>query len=222
MKVHEYREMMRYLTRKPLSEREVELAYTDHMQKLNAPAPTQVASSEERVLDRKPFYQHPQQLIQDDIARPQVDDIPLYQGVEPGVAIQETMPTYVPPDMAPVMPQAPGLSDPQNRQIELATGGRVKFGEGSKLTGTDKTLEQNVKDDHKAFNDYRKSIGSPTIPLDNEYIRMWIRSRLNSGGPANKQTPKFIPMDLESVAFRLFKQNLDNLTIMKNKVFMIT
>jgi hypothetical protein len=46
MKVHEYREMMRYLTRKPLSDREVELAYTDHMQKLNAPAPMPVASNE--------------------------------------------------------------------------------------------------------------------------------------------------------------------------------
>jgi hypothetical protein len=46
MKVHEYREMMRYLTRKPLSDREVELAYTDHMQKLNAPAPMPVASGE--------------------------------------------------------------------------------------------------------------------------------------------------------------------------------
>ena len=89
---------------------------------------------------------------------------------------------------------------------------RVEYSEGSKLTGTDKTLEQNIKQDHKAYNDYRKSIGSPTIPLDNEYIRMWIRSRLSSGGPANKQTPKFIPMDLESVAFRLFQDNLDNLT----------
>jgi hypothetical protein len=49
MKVHEYREMMRYLTRKPLSDREVELAYTDHMQKLNTPAPMPVASGEERV-----------------------------------------------------------------------------------------------------------------------------------------------------------------------------
>jgi len=47
MKVHEYREMMRYLTRKPLSDREVELAYTDHMQKLNAPAPMPVASGEQ-------------------------------------------------------------------------------------------------------------------------------------------------------------------------------
>ena len=49
MKVHEYREMMRYLTRKPLSDREVELSYTDHIQKLNAPAPMPVASGEERV-----------------------------------------------------------------------------------------------------------------------------------------------------------------------------
>ena len=144
MKVHEYREMMRYLTRKPLSDREVELAYTDHIQKLNTPATMQVASDEERVLDRQPFYQHPQQLIKDDIARPQVDDIPLYQGVEPGIAIQETMPTYVPPDMAPVMPQAPGLPDPQYRQIELAEGGRAEFADGTRLSFEEK--QKTLKD----------------------------------------------------------------------------
>ena len=89
---------------------------------------------------------------------------------------------------------------------------RVGYSEGSKLTGTDKTLEQNIKQDHKAYNDYRKSIGSPTIPLDNEYIRMWIRSRLSSGGPANKQPQKIIPLNLESVAFKLFQDKLDNLS----------
>ena len=62
---------------------------------------------------------------------------------------------------------------------------RVGYNEGSKLTGTGKTLEQNIKDDHKAFNDYRKSIGQPTIPLDNAFIRMWQRTRLNSGGRVN-------------------------------------
>ena len=195
---------MDYLTRKPITTQDIELAQSRFQQ--------QEASDEQRVLNRQPFYQEPQQLIQDDSASPQVDGIPLYQGVKPGVAIQETMPTYVPPDMAPVTPSAPGVPDPQFRQIELAKGGRVKFNEGSKLTGTDKTLEQNIKEDHKAYNDYRKSIGSPTIPLDNEYIRMWIRSRLNSGGPVKNQAPKVIPMDLESVAFRLFQDNLDNLS----------
>jgi hypothetical protein len=195
MKIHQYREMMRYLTRKPTPK-----------------AATQVASGKERVLYKEPFYQQPQQLIQDDIARPQVDNIPLYQGVQPGVAIEETMPTYVPPNMSPVTPSAPGVPDPQFRQIELATGGRVNFNEGSKLTGTDKTLEQNIKQDHKAYNDYRKSIGSPTVPLDNEYIRMWIRSRLNSGGPANKDQQKIIPLNLDSVAFKLFQDKLDNLS----------
>jgi hypothetical protein len=74
-------------------------------------------------------------------------------------------------------------------QLQLADGGRANFSEGSKLTGTDKTLEQNIKSDHKAFNDYRKSIGQSTIPLDNEYIRMWIRTRLSEGGRAgNKDT----------------------------------
>jgi hypothetical protein len=118
----------------------------------------------------------------------------------------------LPKNPIPNMPSAPGIPDPQFRQIELADGGRVNFSEGSKLTGTDKTLEQNIKDDHKAFNDYRKSIGQPIIPLDNDFIKMWQRTRLNSGGSVKKETPKFIPMDLESVAFRLFGNNLDNLT----------
>jgi len=109
-------------------------------------------------------------------------------------------------------PETEVAPDPQFRQIELATGGRVNFNEGSKLTGTNKTLEKNIRDDHKAFNDYRKSIGSPTIPLDNEYIRMWIRSRLNSGGPVKKETQKIIPLNLESVAFKLFQDKLDNLS----------
>ncbi len=109
-------------------------------------------------------------------------------------------------------PETEVAPDPQFRQIELATGGRVNFNEGSKLTGTDKTLEKNIRDDHKAFNDYRKSIGSPTIPLDNEYIKMWIRSRLNSGGPVKKETQKIIPLNLESVAFKLFQDKLDNLS----------
>jgi hypothetical protein len=68
------------------------------------------------------------------------------------------MPTYVPPDMSPVTPSAPGLPNPQDRQIELATGGRAELKDGT------------------------------------------------------KEPPKFIPMDLESVAFRLFRENLDNLT----------
>jgi len=205
MSSYKRKEVMDYLTRKPLSEQELQIASNVNQQ-------MQVASNEERVLNRQPFYQEPKELVQDDSPSPQVDSIPLYQGVQPGVAIEERMPIYLPPDMAPVMPQVPGIPDPQNRQIELATGGRAKFGEGSKLTGTDKTLEQNIKDDHKAFNDYRKSIGSPTIPLDNEYIRMWIRSRLNSGGPANKQPQKIIPLNLESVAFKLFQDKLDNLS----------
>ena len=204
MSNYKRKEVFDYLTRKPVTTQDIELAKSRFQ--------TQATSGEERVLYKEPFYQQPQQLIQDDSASPQVDDIPLYQGVQPGVAIEERMPTYVPPDMSPVTPSAPGLPDPQDRQIELATGGRVNFNEGSKLTGTDKTLEQNIKQDHKAYNDYRKSIGSPTVPLDNEYIRMWIRTRLNSGGPANKQPQKIIPLNLESVAFKLFQDKLDNLS----------
>jgi hypothetical protein len=130
--------------------------------------------------------------------------------VDPGMVVPPQ--DVLPKNPIPNMPSAPGIPDPQFRQLELANGGRVNFSEGSKLTGTDKTLEQNIKDDHKAFNNYRKSIGSPTIPLDNKYIQMWIRTRLSSGGSVKKETPKFIPMDLESVAFRLFQDNLDNLS----------
>jgi hypothetical protein len=130
--------------------------------------------------------------------------------VDPGMVVPPQ--DVLPKNPIPNMPSAPGIPDPQFRQLELANGGRVNFSEGSKLTGTDKTLEQNIKEDHKAFNDYRKSIGSPTIPLDNKYIQMWIRTRLSSGGSVKKETPKFIPMDLESVAFRLFQDNLDNLS----------
>ena len=204
MSNYKRKEVFDYLTRKPVTTQDIELAKS----RFQPPA----ISGEERMLYKEPFYQQPQQLIQDDIARPQVDDIPLYQGVQPGVAIEERMPTYVPPDMSPITPSAPGIPNPQDRQIKLAKGGRVNFNEGSKLTGTDKTLEQNIKQDHKAYNDYRKSIGSPTVPLDNEYIRMWIRTRLNSGGPANKQPQKIIPLNLESVAFKLFQDKLDNLS----------
>jgi hypothetical protein len=95
---------------------------------------------------------------------------------------------------------------------QLSDVERVNYSEGSKLTGTDKTLEQNIKDDHKAFNDYRKSIGQSIIPLDNAFIKMWQRTRLSNGGKVEERKSKAIPMDLESVAFRLFQDKLDNLS----------
>ena len=177
MKVHEYREMMRYLTRKPTTIQDMELAKT------------RIQPLATRIEQPETDYQKE---VQPDMVIPPQD--------------------ILPKNPEPVMPSAPGVPDPQFRQIELATGGRVNFNEGSKLTGTDKTLEQNIKDDHKAYNDYRKSIGSSTIPLDNKYIQMWIRSRLSSGGPANKQPQKIIPLNLESVAFKLFQDKLDNLS----------
>jgi hypothetical protein len=100
--------------------------------------------------------------------------------VDPGMVVPPQ--DILPKNPIPNMPSAPGIPDPQFRQFELANGGRVNFSEGSKLTGTGKTLEQNIKDDHKAFNDYRKSIGQSTIPLDNAFIKMWQRTRLSEGG----------------------------------------
>jgi hypothetical protein len=85
--------------------------------------------------------------------------VPLYTGTEPDI-----------------VPEA---------SVEQLETDRANFSEGSKLTGTDKTLEQNIKDDHKAFNDYRKSIGQSTIPLDNAFIKMWQRTRLSEGGRAD-------------------------------------
>jgi hypothetical protein len=158
MSNYKKKEVMDYLTRKPLSEQDLQMAYEAGQQTLDSIPETQVASGEERVLNRQPFYQNPPQLFEDDSVSPQVDGIPLYQGVKPGVAIEERMPIYLPPDMAPVMPQVPGIPDPQFKQIELATGGRAELKDGT------------------------------------------------------KEPPKFIPMDLESVAFRLFRENLDNLT----------
>jgi hypothetical protein len=46
---------------------------------------------------------------------------------------------------------------------------------------------------------------------DPRYYKMGGRVNYQDGG-SSKTPPKFIPMDLESVAFRLFKENLDNLT----------
>jgi hypothetical protein len=158
MSNYKKKEVMDYLTRKPLSEQDLQMAYEAGQQTLDSIPETQVASGEERVLNRQPFYQNPPELFEDDSASPQVDSISLYQGVKPGVAIEERMPIYLPPDMAPVMPQVPGIPDPQYRQLELATGGRAELKDGT------------------------------------------------------KEPPKFIPMDLESVAFRLFRENLDNLT----------
>jgi hypothetical protein len=156
-----------------------------------------------RTLDQEPF-------VWEQVQNTSVPETDYQTEVDPGMVIPPQ--DVLPKNPIPNMPSAPGIPNPQFRQLELANGGRVNFSEGSKLTGTGKTLEQNIKDDHKAFNDYRKSIGQSTIPLDNDFIKMWQRTRLSSGGSVKKETPKFIPMDLESVAFRLFQDNLDNLS----------
>ena len=65
---------------------------------------------------------------------------------------------------------------------EKANGGRIGYKDGSKLTDTGTTLEESVIQDHKDYNDFRKSVGQNPIPLDSEFIRMWQRTRLNTGG----------------------------------------
>jgi hypothetical protein len=115
--------------------------------------------------------------------------VPLYTGTEPDILddsnTQRETGNYTPfpNDMPIVSPKE--IQNQPYEQLELADGGRANFSEGSKLTGTDKTLEQNIKEDHKAFNDYRKSIGQSTIPLDNAFIKMWQRTRLSEGGRAD-------------------------------------
>jgi len=159
MSSYKRKEVMDYLTRKPVTTQDIELART-RIQTPVTPTPIQATSGE-----------GPETDYQTEVAPEMV------------VPPQDVLPK----NAEPVMPSAPGIPNPQNRILELATGGRVNFNEGSKLTGTGKTLEQNIKDDHKAFNDYRKSIGQPTIPLDNAFIRMWQRTRLSEGGRADFQ-----------------------------------
>jgi hypothetical protein len=143
MSNYKRKEVMDYLTRKPVTTEDIELART-RIQIPVTPLPMPVASNEERVLNTQPFYQEPKELVQDDSPSPQVDSIPLYQGVQPGVAIQETMPIYLPPDMAPVMPQVPGLPNSQFRQVELAEGGRAEFADGTRLSFEEK--QKTLKD----------------------------------------------------------------------------
>jgi tetratricopeptide (TPR) repeat protein len=135
--------------------------------------------------------------------------VPLYTGTEPDILddsnTQRESSVYkqFPNEMPIVSPKE--IQNQPYEQLQLADGGRANFSEGSKLTGTDKTLEENIKSDHKAFNDYRKSIGQSTIPLDNEYIRMWIRTRLNEGGRVSfKKGGKVIENDY---LFNFMKEN---------------
>jgi hypothetical protein len=123
MKVHEYREMMRYLTRKPLSDREVELAYTDHMQKLNSQAPMPATSGEGPETD----YQTE---VQPNMVVPPQDVLP--KGAEP------------------VMPFAPGIPNPQDRILDLADGGRIELAGGSVAKSTkNKLIDDFLKEELK-------------------------------------------------------------------------
>jgi hypothetical protein len=71
--------------------------------------------------------------------------------------------------------------------------------------------------DASNFRDFLQSIGRNPQDIENIFRRnelaMARGGRVNyQDGGSSKTPPKFIPMDLESVAFRLFKDNLDNLT----------
>lgn len=121
MSNYKKKEVMAYLTRKPVTSEDIKIAASS------------IQSSEERLIQQQPFYQQTPELVQDDIARPQTGSIPLYQNVQPGIAIQETLPTYAPPDMAPTMPSAKDVPNPQFNILELADGGRASFEQKQKI-----------------------------------------------------------------------------------------
>lgn len=121
MSNYKKKEVMAYLTRKPVTSEDIKIAASS------------IQPSEERLIQQQPFYQQTPELVQDDIARPQTGSIPLYQNVKPGIAIQETLPTYAPPDMAPTTPSATDVPNPQFNVLELADGGRASFEEKQKI-----------------------------------------------------------------------------------------
>ena len=121
MSNYKKKEVMAYLTRKPVTSEDIKIAASS------------IQPSEERLIQQQPFYQQTPELVQDDIARPQTGSIPLYQNVQPGIAIQETLPTYAPPDMAPTMPSAKDVPNPQFNILELADGGRASFEQKQKI-----------------------------------------------------------------------------------------
>ena len=121
MSNYKKKEVMAYLTRKPVTSEDIKIAASS------------IQPSEERLIQQQPFYQQTPELVQDDIARPQTGSIPLYQNVQPEVTIQETLPTYAPPDMTPTMPSAKDVPNPQFNILELADGGRASFEEKQKI-----------------------------------------------------------------------------------------
>ena len=215
MSNYKRKEVMDYLTRKPVTAKDYQAAIDINNLRPRAPMP--VSSSEERVLNREPFYQQPQQFIQDDIARPQIDNIPLYQGVEPNVAIQETMPTYVPPDMSPVMPQAPQAPDPQYRQIELATGGRVGFSIGTQPEVPEGTDMTNI------YWDSRKGIKDPKwivkVKTKNGYITRNVSDLDEAVKIRNNLRKELQPREVRKLDWEILDKNISSEIEKNNKEF---
>ena len=74
MSNYKRKEVFDYLTRKPVTTQDIELART-RIQTPVTPLPMQETSNEERVLNKQPFYQEPKELVQDDTIRGELNAI---------------------------------------------------------------------------------------------------------------------------------------------------
>jgi bifunctional DNA-binding transcriptional regulator/antitoxin component of YhaV-PrlF toxin-antitoxin module len=103
MSSYKTKEVFDYLTRKPVTTQDIELARTRFQ-----PLATRIEQPETDY----------QTEVQPDMVVPPQD--------------------VLPKNPEPVMPSAPGIPDPQFRQIELAEGGRAEFADGTRLSFEEK------------------------------------------------------------------------------------
>jgi hypothetical protein len=138
MSNYKRKEVMDYLTRKPTTVQDIELART-RIQTPVTPAPMQVTS----------------------IEQPETN----YQtGVAPEMVVPPQ--DVLPKNPEPVMPSAPGIPNPQFRQIELAEGGRAEFAEGTRLSSKEK--QKTLKDIKKYVDKKLSKKEVVTLPELNE------------------------------------------------------
>jgi hypothetical protein len=109
MSSYKTKEVFDYLTRKPVTTQDIELARTRFQ-----PLATRIEQPETDY----------QTEVQPDMVVPPQD--------------------VLPKNPEPVMPSAPGIPDPQFRQIELAEGGRAEFADGTRLSFEEK--QKTLKD----------------------------------------------------------------------------
>ena len=130
----------------------------------------------------------------------------------PATGLPVTVPTPVTPPITPTTPMSPirrfnAVVDPRlSRTIS-----RPMF-RPSRYDGQINQLLERLGITSLAAPQQRPDVDQLGRRYDDpRYYKMGGRVNYQDGGQT-KTPPKFIPMDLESVAFRLFKDNLDNLT----------